>query len=985
MEKKEASKFTQMKNFSEALRNGILKKNGNNLYIGAYSDEYLYARCGCMDCESVPSIANENNKQVWSQENYQFLRNTYQNNKESLSVHPTLWNNGTNNVLSGVFEVLPGRIYQIRGYDMANITFVKTNHIESLDIKENDEWLVMDTLMSEECTQAAMSVFSGYILYCTKIYNPNYQITVSGIIISHSHVDHFGGMGIVKQYCKKDAPIYAPKGFLEASVSENVYAGNAMSRRASYQYGSFIKPQDKNDTKSSVSIGIGQGQSTGTVGFLPATEEIAETIAKRKIETEGDCLEIIFQLTPGTEAPAEMNCYFPQYKALWLAENCVGTLHNLYTLRGTQIRDGNAWAKYLVQSAELYGDKTEVIFQSHNWPHWKEHEYEIFDNKGNVTGKEIRKLDLKNFILDTASMYKYINDQTLLYMNEGYKMNEVADMLNIPIQMQKNWCLKPFYGTPKHNAKAVYQKYLGWYDANPLHLTELPSEQLAKELVRYMDSSKTTLESALEDYEVGNYWTAAYMAYQLVIGSSNKSDVEKATELCADSLEQLGYQAESGTWRNAYLASAHELRQKQIWTYSANKENLQGNQNNLTANMTPEMILDYIGILLDGERVNGADYIDGVIDITEMVGKSVTDKKESRKHNYFWCHMRNGVILYYPYSNENSVNKYEGELLFAIKKEELLQLVQATQQNYSKDKIVAMVKSVLNSQPNGTVMMNTIMTGMVNLSLPRFRQFDIINLHDGEVRIRENNQVNGKETRSEIVCNIKQEVQNCAFMLEAYYNSMRNTKKEYLMKLQPEDQEKWKSYYNLLKKRCGILTDGDFFICGIDETWGIGTDVTFNKYEYVHVLYECYRYLAAPYVKNNCRPSQKNQLNQDEIELIYHIQQEILMLEPYIPQFYQKGMTPGVKELDQADATAWSWYFTNINNRNGKEVILDSSFFDIDKGINPYCNMGIGIDGKFEAWELMHFLYQLHRKLYVIAGGIEIETNYEDKTLISAD
>ncbi|HEX3078478.1 MAG TPA: alkyl sulfatase dimerization domain-containing protein [Lachnospiraceae bacterium] len=686
------------------------------------------------------------------------------------------------------------------------------------------------------------------------------------------------------------------------------------------------------------------------MGFLPATEEISGTLVTRKI---GD-MEVEFQLTPGTEAPAEMNCYLKVYHALWLAENCVGTLHNLYTLRGAQVRDGSAWARYLVQSAELYGEEAEVIFQSHNWPHWRNVTRVFSEYSGG--GKEAEDRNLKDFILDTASMYKYINDQTLLYMNEGYKMNEAADLLNIPKQLQKNWCLKPFYGTPKHNAKAVYQKYLGWYDANPLHLAELPPEQLAKELVRYMDQTGSVIDKINDDIAVGNYWTAAYVAYQLILGGGTTKEVQEARILCADAMEQLGYQSESGTWRNAYLAAAYELRNGQNWTDIPGRK--KNSNMNLVKYMSPEMVLDYIAILLDGECVSGMDYVDGVINIVE-----------DGSNRYFWFHVRNGAITYYPYGKDSGV--YQGELLFSVEKTGLLKLIQMTQSGGSSNDIVREVELRLVGSQVGIAAMKTVFTSMVNLSLKRFKQFDIINPHDDEVTIDGN------------VCNIREKVQQCASLLERYYTSMKNTSWGYLMTFQSDDVQEWKRYYHLLKEQCSILKDGEFFRCGDDGTWGIGTDAVFRKYEYVHVLYECYRYLAFPYVKNDCRPAQKASLGkqQEQVELIRHIQQEIQMLEPYVAQFYQKGMSPGVAMFDEADALAWDWYYSNVNCKEGKEQIPDSSFFEIDRGEHAYRIMGIGQDGKFEPCELMHFLYQLYRKLYTTAGGEKMAANYDTSTL----
>lgn len=572
-------------------------------------------------------------------------------NSEHLRVHPALWNNGSCNLLSGVFEVLPGRIYQVRGYDMANITFVKTNNVGSDKLTDSDNWMVMDTLMSTECTEAALNLFSSYLV--NVVNNANYSLKgrIVGMIVSHSHVDHYGGMSTVKEWFtdtttedKVDAPaipfILAPSGFVEHSVSENVYVGNAMGRRASYQYGSFIKPSAKisGDDRYSgeISIGIGQGQSTGSISFETPTREISENQSLVL-----DQLTVEFQLTPGTEAPAEMNNYFPNYKALWLAENCNGTLHNLYTLRGAQVRDGKAWARYLMETVALYGDDVQVIFQSHNWPHWKN---EIALSSGGQT----IKTNLRDFLVETAAIYKYINDQTLLYMNMGYKMSEVSHLIELPRQLVDNWCLKPFYGTPMHNAKAVYQRYLGWYDANPLHLEELPPELLAGEMLRYISSGKDIVEMIQSDIELGKYWIAAYMAHQIILGSSDENKVIEAKYLCADALEQLGYQCESGTWRNAYLCAAYELRN--------GKARISATSGNMAEKMTNEMLLDYIAIIFDGYRAANLNF-DTCIGI-------VGTENAASETEFFRFIVKNGALLYYPIKQpENFVKVNRNDLI----------------------------------------------------------------------------------------------------------------------------------------------------------------------------------------------------------------------------------------------------------------------------------------------------------------------------------
>ena len=441
-------------------------------------------------------------------------------------------------------------------------------------------------------------------------------LDVKAVLYSHSHVDHFGGaegaidrnnvadpsLSVDKQLASGKTVILAPKGFLKHAISENVYAGIAMARRAQYQYGTVLEKGEK----GALSIGIGMGQSTGHVSLIAPTYEIGEDVPKLTI----DGLEIEFQLTPGTEAPAEMNAYFPKYRALWMAENCTGTLHNLYTLRGAEVRDANDWAKYIIEADQRFCSKTDVVFQSHNWPHW---------------GEEIHE-----YLLNTAAIYKFIHDQTLHYMNQGYTSNEITAMISLPDALEKVWYTRQYYGTLPHNAKAIYQKYLGWYDANPVNLDPLPPSDAAKKLVEYLGSTELVLCKAKKDYAKGEYQWVAQITKELVFADPSN---QKARNLCADALEQLGYQAESGAWRNAYLMGAAELRNGNL---SGRARTANGLTNSMRA-MTVSMLLDYIAILTDA---NAAQNDDLTLNLT------VTDENEQ-----FYVTRKNGVLLSYPGEN----------------------------------------------------------------------------------------------------------------------------------------------------------------------------------------------------------------------------------------------------------------------------------------------------------------------------------------------
>ena len=479
--------------------------------------EFANAERGWLDNAEGRIIDGEDNRSAWDLQSYGDL-----NRDAPDTANPSLWRNTQLNAKAGLFEVCDG-IYQVRGFDMANTTFIRTDH----------GWIVFDVLMCKENMKAAKELME-------KRFGP---LDIKAVLYSHSHVDHFGGvegvidraqvaddsLSIKAQLASGKIPVLAPAGFLKHAISENVYAGIAMARRAQFQYGTVLNKGEK----GALSVGIGMGQSTGTVSLIAPTYEIGEDVPKLTI----DGLEIEFQLTPGTEAPAEMNAYFPKYRALWMAENCTGTLHNLYTLRGAEVRDANDWAKYIIEADQRFCDKTDVVFQSHNWPHW---------------GEEIHE-----YLLNTAAIYKFIHDQTLHYMNLGYTANEISAMLTLPEKLEKVWYTRPYYGTLAHNAKAVYQKYLGWYDANPVNLNPLPPCDTAKKLVEYLGSTELVLCKAKKDYAKGEYQWVAQITKELVYADPAN---QKARNLCADALEQLGYQAESGAWRNAYLMGAAELR-----------------------------------------------------------------------------------------------------------------------------------------------------------------------------------------------------------------------------------------------------------------------------------------------------------------------------------------------------------------------------------------------------------------------------------------
>ena len=552
------------------------------------TSEYDNAVRGLLDAPEVLELKDADGKVVWSQAAYSFL-DDYE--KAPDTVNPSLWENTRNNHAYGLFEVREG-IYQVRGYDMSNLTVVKGD----------TGWILFDPLMSIECSQAAMQLIEKNLG----------SYPVKAVIISHPHADHFGGiLGVMKEEDAADAslsieeqlasgkiPVIVPEGFAEHAIAENVYAGKAMTRRANYQYGVLLTP----GVTGKMAQGIGMGQSTGTVSYLAPTYEIKTTGETLVI----DGIKMEFQMTPGTEAPAEMNTWFPQFNALWVAENCTGTLHNLYTLRGAQVRDGAAWAGYITEALTRYGAEVEVAFQSHNWPHWS---------------NEV----VNEYLINTAAVYKFINDQTLTYINQGYTSDEISNMIELPEALAKNWYTRQYYGTVAHNSKAVYQKYMGWYDANPVNLNPLMPTESAKKWVEYLGDVDEVLRMAKADFDKGEYQWVAEITNTIVYADPAN---EAARLLCADALEQLGYQAESGPWRNAYLTAALELRYGNQALNAA-----QTKSSGFVLQMTAEMMFDYMGILMDKDALAEKDF---------TINVTLADVNEQHV-----LHVKNGVLLVY--------------------------------------------------------------------------------------------------------------------------------------------------------------------------------------------------------------------------------------------------------------------------------------------------------------------------------------------------
>jgi alkyl sulfatase BDS1-like metallo-beta-lactamase superfamily hydrolase len=396
---------------------------------------------------------------------------------------------------------------------------------------------------------------------------------VTGVLYTHSHIDHFGGVrGVIgEDDVARGVPVLAPRGFLEHAVSENVYAGTAMGRRAAYMYGAALPKGERGQ----LGAGLGQTTSTGSVGLIPPTLDITRTGQTETV----DGIRMVFQFTPGTEAPAEMNIHFPDHAALCMAENATHNLHNLMTLRGAQVRDPHVWARYLTEAVSLFADSSDVAFASHHWPVW---------------GRE----RVVAFLSEQRDLYAYLHDQTVRMLNQGMTALEIAEEIQLPPALERAWHTHGYYGSVSHNTKAVYQRYLGWFDGNPAHLWEHPPVEAARRYVEFMGGADEVVRRARQSFADGDFrWVAQVVNHVLFADP----DHTEARELQADALEQLGYGSENGTWRNFYLMGAYELRHGSVGTPTVS-----GSPDVLAA-LTLDQLFDSLAIRVDGPRSWDAD------------------------------------------------------------------------------------------------------------------------------------------------------------------------------------------------------------------------------------------------------------------------------------------------------------------------------------------------------------------------------------------
>ena len=493
-------------------------------------------------------ITNAQGRAVWSLEPYGFLSDE----EAPATVNPSLWRQSRLNMQHGLFEVMPG-VYQVRGFDIANMTLI-----------EGDTGvIVVDTLTSIEGAHAAMELY----------FKHRGKRPVAAVIFTHTHTDHWGGArGVLDDatLAKGSVPIVAPNLFMEHAVSENIIAGPAMLRRAQYQFGPLLAK----GPRGQLDCGLGKSMAIGAVSLLRPSDLIMETGDKRSI----DGLEFEFQMAPNSEAPAEMHFFVPRYKLLNLAENCTHNFHNLLPFRGADVRDALAWSKYLGEALHMWGGKADAMCGQHHWPVW---------------GKQ--RID--TMIRQQRDLYKFAHDQTIRLMNHGLTATEIAETIRLPASLEGAWHTRGYYGHIRHNVKAIYQKYLGWYDANPVNLDPLPPVEAGRKYVEYMGGADAILDRARKDFAKGEFRFVAQAVSHLVFADP---DNQAARALLADTFEQLGYASESATWRNAYLFGAQELRQGMAKVPARTTM-----PRETVAALRTSQLWDVLGVRLNGPKAEG--------------------------------------------------------------------------------------------------------------------------------------------------------------------------------------------------------------------------------------------------------------------------------------------------------------------------------------------------------------------------------------------
>jgi alkyl sulfatase BDS1-like metallo-beta-lactamase superfamily hydrolase len=511
--------------------------------------DFEEAQRGFIAAPPYKQIMAEAGNVAWDMGSYDFLLQ----GKDFDSINPSMQRIAVLNMAYGLYEVVPGRIYQVRGFDLANTTFVKGD----------TGWIVFDVLTSKETAAAAFKFVNEQLG----------ERPVVAVVYSHSHADHFGGIrGMVDEADVKSGKvqILAPVGFMKHAIAENVYAGNAMSRRLFYQYGVLLPHSPYGHVDQS----IGKNAAAGNLGLIAPTRIIEKDIEDVTI----DGVRMVFQNTPGTEAPAEMNTWFPQYKAFWAAENITGTIHNIYTLRGALVRDALEWSKKINQALYLFGQDADVMLSSHSWPRW-----------GNARIQEVMRAQ--------RDAYANLNNEVLHLANQGVTINQVHNVYKLPESLRQQWAAHSYHGSEAHNSRAVINRYLGYWDANPATLIPLSPEDSAPLYVEMMGGAKPILAKGKDLYDQGKYLYAQEILNKLVYAEPHN---QEAKDLLADVFEQIGYQQESPSVRNSFLAGAYELRHG-----IPSGTPPTSNSPDIAGAMSTDLILDYLGVRLNVEKADG--------------------------------------------------------------------------------------------------------------------------------------------------------------------------------------------------------------------------------------------------------------------------------------------------------------------------------------------------------------------------------------------
>lgn len=509
----------------------------------ANKKDFALAEKGLIVRPEQVEIFNDDGTLAWELGNYQFLL------EDHASVNPSLLRQARLNYQYGLFKITEN-IYQVRGYDLSNFTV----------IKGDTGWIVFDPLLTPATAKAALKLVNDTLG----------QRPVTGVVYSHAHADHFGGvLGVVtpEQVKQHNIPIIAPSGFMEHAIKENVLAGNVMTRRAIFQYGNVLPK----GATGQVDAAIGKGLSIGMFGLIKPTVEIDEN--ERVMIIDG--VEMVFINTPGGESPAEMNTYFPKDKAFWAAENVIGTMHNVYTLRGAAARDALAWSKFINEMVYGYGQQAEIIFASHSWPRW---------------GNE----DIQTYLKKQRDMYAYLHNETLHLANQGVTINEIHNEINVPDSLQHEWYNRGYHGSYKHNAQGIMNKYLGYFDMNPANLDRLSPADSAPKYVAAMGGQKQVMTLAQEAHDKGEYRWGAELLNKLVFAQPNYIPAKR---LLAKMYEQMGYQAESAGWRNTYLTGAKELRDGVLPT-----SNITRPGPSFLQAMDTGLLFDYLAVKVNAKR-----------------------------------------------------------------------------------------------------------------------------------------------------------------------------------------------------------------------------------------------------------------------------------------------------------------------------------------------------------------------------------------------